>query len=155
VLYLTPQAAIAWSAALVAAPASIPVLAAARASKRRKALAPRLPGATRLAIGMSIGETVHEGRELARALAGPWSPLALAALSVPGRRGTARRLAALFAAWLVSDWLADRPALDPLTYSVLRFADESARGVGIWQGCMRAHDFRSLLAARPPRGERR
>jgi mycofactocin system glycosyltransferase len=155
VLYLTPPAAIAWSAALVASPASLPVLAALRAGRRRRALAARVPGATRVAIKMSIGETVHEGRELARALTGPWSPLALAALIAPGRRGTARRLAALFAAWLISDWLTDRPALDPLTYSLLRFADESARGVGIWQGCARARDFRSLLGARPPRGDRR
>ncbi|MGZ4182892.1 MAG: mycofactocin biosynthesis glycosyltransferase MftF [Solirubrobacteraceae bacterium] len=155
VLYLTPPAAIAWSAALVARPEAIGVLAALRAARRRQALASRLPGASRLATRMSIGETVHEGRELARVLAGPWSPLALAALVMPGRRRTARRLAALFAAWLVSDWLTDRPMLDPLTYSLLRLADESARGVGIWQGCIRARDFRSLLAARPPRGERR
>jgi hypothetical protein len=104
---------------------------------------------------MSIGETVHEGRELARALAGPWSPLVLAALVVPGRRRTARRFAALFAAWLASDWLTDGPALDPVTYCLLRLADESARGVGIWQGCLRGRDPRSLLASRPPRGERR
>jgi mycofactocin system glycosyltransferase len=155
VMYLTPPAAIAWGIALLARPESIPALAAARAARRRKALASRLPGASRLAVRMSIGETVHEGRELARALAGPWSPLALAALVVPGRRRTARRLAALFAAWLVSDWLTDRPALDPLTYGLLRLADESARGVGIWQGCLRARDLRSLLGARPPRGERR
>jgi hypothetical protein len=81
--------------------------------------------------------------------------LALAALAMPGRRGTARRLAALFAVWLASDWLSDRPALDPVTYCLLRLADESARGVGIWQGCLRARDLRSLLASRPPRGERR
>ena len=155
VMYLTPPAAIAWSIALLAHPESIAVLAAARAARRRKALAPRLPGASRLAITMSIGETVHEGRELARALAGPWSPLALTALVMPGRRRTARRLAALFAAWLVSDWLTDRPALDPVTYCLLRLADESARGVGIWQGCLRARDPRSLLASRPPPGERR
>ena len=155
VMYLTPPAAIAWSAALVGRPESIAVLAAARAVHRRRALAPRLPRASRLAIRMSIGETLHEGRELARALAGPWSPLALALLIMPGRRRFARRLAALFAAWLASDWLADRPALDPATYCVLRVADESARGVGIWQGCIRGRDFRSLLAARPPRGERR
>jgi hypothetical protein len=103
---------------------------------------------------MSLRETVHEGRELARALAGPWSPLALAALLMPGRRRTARRLAALFAAWLLSDWLSDRPSLGPVSYSLLRVADESARGVGIWQGCVRMRDFRSLLAMRPPSGER-
>ena len=155
VLYLTPPAAAAWSAALVARPEPIAVLAAVRAARRRKALASRLPGASRLAIRMSIGETVHEGRELARALAGPWSPLVLAALVMPGRRRTTRRLAALCAAWLASDWISDRPELDPLTYCLLRLADESARGAGIWQGCVRARDFRSLLAGRPPRGERR
>jgi mycofactocin glycosyltransferase len=155
VMYLTPPSAIAWGTALVASPASIALLAVARAHRRRRALASRLPGATRVAINMSVGETVHESRELARALAGPWSPLVLAALLLPGRRRTARRLAALFAAWLVSDWLTDRPALDPVTYGVLRLADESARGIGIWQGCIRARDFRSLLGARPPRGERR
>ena len=83
-LYLTPPAAIAWSAALVGSPASLPALAAIRAGRRRRAVASRVPGATRVAIKMSIGETVHEGRELARALAGPWSPLALAALIAPG-----------------------------------------------------------------------
>jgi mycofactocin glycosyltransferase len=157
VMYLTPPAAIAWGIALVASPpspASLAVLAAVRAGRRRRALASRVPGATRLAITMSIGETVHEGRELARALAGPWSPLMLAALLVPGRRRTARRLAALFAAWLAGDWLSDRPALDPVTYCLLRLADESARGAGIWQGCVRARDFRSLLASRPPRSDR-
>ncbi|MGZ4184010.1 MAG: mycofactocin biosynthesis glycosyltransferase MftF [Solirubrobacteraceae bacterium] len=155
VMYLTPPAALAWGAALAAWPPSLAVLAAVRAGRRRRALAPRIPGATRIAITMSVGETVHEGRELARVLAGPWSPLVLAALLLPGRRRTARRLAALFAAWLVSDWLSDRPALDPPTYCLLRLADESARGAGIWQGCVRARDFRSLLAGRPPRGERR
>lgn len=155
VLYLSPAAAIAWSTALLAWPPSIAVLAAARAGYRRRALSTRLPRASGVGIGMSIGETVHEGRELARALAGPWSPLVLAALVMPGRRGVARRLAALFAAWLLADWLADRPALDPVTYGALRLADESARGLGIWQGCLRARDFRSLLASRPPRADRR
>jgi mycofactocin glycosyltransferase len=155
VLYLTPPAAAAWGVALGAWPASIAVLAAVRAGRRRRALSSRLPHASRVAIPMSLGETVHEGRELARALAGPWSPLVLAALVMPGRRMFARRLAALFAAWLVSDWLTDRPGLDPLTYGALRLADESARGVGIWRGCARARDFRSLLAARPPSSVRR
>ena len=131
------------------------MLPVARVVRRRRALASRLPGASPVAITMGIGETVHEGRDLARALAGPWAPLALAALLMPRRRRTATRLAALFAAWLASDWIRDRPALDPLTYSLLRLADESARGVGIWQGCMRARDFRSLLAGRPPKGDRR
>jgi mycofactocin glycosyltransferase len=155
VMYLTPPAAAAWSAALVGRPEVIAALAAVRAARRRKALASRLPHPSRLAIRMSIGETAHEGRELARALAGPWSPLVLAALVMPGRRRTARRLAALVAAWLASDWICDRPELGPLSYCLLRLADESARGAGIWQGCIHERDCRSLLAGRPPRGDSR
>ena len=49
VMYLTPPAAIAWSIALLARPESIAVLAGARAARRRKALAPRLP--RRIAAG--------------------------------------------------------------------------------------------------------
>jgi mycofactocin system glycosyltransferase len=155
VLFLTPPAAVAWSTALFAWPGSLAVLAAVRAGRRRNALSARLPGASRVAVGMGIRETVHEGGELARALAGPWSPLVFAALLMPGRRRIARRLAALFAAWLLRDWVTDRPSLDPLTYGALRLADESARGIGIWQGCIQSRDFRSLLASRPPRTDQR
>jgi len=62
---------------------------------------------------------------------------------------------ALIGVVIAAGWHGDRPALDPLTYGALRLADESARGVGIWIGCVRSRDFRGLLPRRPPEPRRR
>ena len=97
--------------------------------------------------------TVHEGRDLARAIAGPWAPFALALFAAAGGRlrgPLARRLGVLLIAMALADWFSDRPDLDPLRYSALRLADESTRGLGIWLGCARERDFRGLLPRRPP-----
>ena len=156
VMYLTPPAAIAWSIALLARPESIAVLAAARAVRRRKALAPRLPAR------IAAGDHDEHRRDRARgARTGPRAGRAVVAVgarragrcpAAAGRRGGLRRCSRPGSRATGSR---DRPALDPVTYCLLRLADESARGVGIWQGCLRARDLRSLLASRPPRGERR
>ena len=99
--------------------------------------------------------TVREGRELGRAVAGPWAPFALLAAYRWRRQRVPRRLGALLAAGLVADWIEDRPGLDPLSYGALRIADESARGAGIWLACVRARDFRALRPRRPPPLSRR
>jgi hypothetical protein len=66
-------------------------------------------------------------------------------------RGLVRRLAALAVGMAVHDWLEDRPDLGPLTYGALRLVDETARGAGIWIGCLRERDFRGLRSRRPTR----
>jgi mycofactocin glycosyltransferase len=158
VLFLSPRAALAWGAALAAGwPAGILALAVARAVRVRRALNPyiRHAGARAARIGTEI--TVREGRDLARAMAGPWAPFALAGMAASGRHrsGHIRRLGALLAAMALGDWLTDRPDLDPVRYGVLRLADESTRGLGIWIGCLRARDFRALLPRRAPPPSRR
>jgi mycofactocin system glycosyltransferase len=147
VLFLSPAAALAWTGALAGAPATVPILALIRAGRLRRALAGRLPGATAWAVRAAVDMTIREAHDLGRAVAGPWAPLAL----LLGRR----RLALLLGTMLVRDWIADRPALDPLSYAALRVADESSRGVGIWLGCLRARDFRALRPRRPPPASRR
>jgi hypothetical protein len=147
VLFLSPVAALAWGAALGGLPAPVVVLAAVRAMRLRRSLGDRLPGAGIWAARVAFETTANEARDLARALAGPWAPVA----PIAGRR----RLALLLAAMIVRDWLADRPALDPLSYAALRLADESSRGIGIWLGCLRARDLRALLPRRPPAPSRR
>jgi hypothetical protein len=142
VLFLSPLAAFAWGAALGGLTMPVVVLTAVRAMRLRRTLGDRLPGSGAWAVRVAFETTANESRDLARALAGPWAPLA----PVTGRR----RLALLLTAMVVRDWLADRPALDPFSYSALRLADESTRGVGIWLGCLRARDFRGLLPRRPP-----
>jgi mycofactocin glycosyltransferase len=153
VLFLSTRAALAWGAACAGWPAGLLALAVARAVRVRRVLTPYVPraGARAARIGAEI--TVQEGRDLARAVAGPWAPFALVAAELV--RGRPRRrliawLAALLGAMALGDWLTDRPGLDPIRYGALRLADESTRGVGIWIGCVRARDFRALLARRPP-----
>ncbi len=147
VLFLSPVAAFSWGAALGGLPAPIVVLAAVRAMRLRRSLGDRLPGVRRWAARMAFETTANEARDVARALAGPWAPVA----PLTGRR----RLALLLTAMIVRDWLADRPGLDPFSYAVLRLADESSRGIGIWLGCLRARDLRALLPRRPPAPSRR
>ena len=159
VLFLSPRAALAWGAALAAGqPGGLLALAAARAIRVRRSLTPYVPhaGARAARIGAEI--TVREGRDLARGVSGPWAPFALmGAQLVRGRhrRRLIARLGALLGAMALGDWLTDRPGLDPVRYGALRLADESTRGLGIWIGCLRARDFRALLARRPPPASRR
>jgi len=158
VLFLTPRAALAWGAALAGRPGPLLALTALRAGALRRTLMGRVPGATAQAVKMGGEVTAHEGRDLARALAGPWAPFALGLLGATGerrRRALASRLGALVIAMALGDWFADRANLDPLRYAGLRLADESSRGLGIWIGCARERDLRSLLPRRPPPPSRR
>ncbi|HEY1508173.1 MAG TPA: mycofactocin biosynthesis glycosyltransferase MftF [Solirubrobacteraceae bacterium] len=149
-VYLSPAATVAWLAALIVHPLSLVALTIVRGVRLERKLSARMPRAAAVAARISVEQIGFEGRDLARAFAGPWAPLAVAAAVVPRRRGPARRLVLLLAAWLLGDWLSDRSPLDPASYGVLRLADESARGVGVWLGCARLRDFRPLLPSRPP-----
>jgi mycofactocin system glycosyltransferase len=158
VLFFSPAAALAWTAtAWAGSPVPLLALTGVRAARLRRTLAGYVPRAGARAGRISVEITVREGRDLARAVAGPWAPFALAAVAAAGsrRRGLAGRLGALLGAMAIGDWLTDRPRLDPLRYGALRLTDESTRGLGIWLGCLRARDFRGLLPRRPPRANRR
>jgi len=158
-LFVSPPAALAWGAALAGAWPALAIFAALRAARLHRSVAGRLPDAAGWAVRAGVQATVQEGRDLGRALAGPWAPFAIAAVVAAGRgrhaSGLARRIGAPLAALVTADWLADRPSLDPLSYAGLRLADESARGLGIWLACVRARDFRALLPRRPPPVSRR
>lgn len=162
VVFLPPAAALGWGAALSgwpSAPLALTaplVLTATRAVRLRRIRAGRLPNATGWAARTGAEATLQEGRQLARALMGPWAPVAVAAVCLGRRRrGLALRLGGLLAAGIMADWVDDRPRLDPLTYGSLRVAEESARGAGIWRACLRARDFRALAPRRPPHPSRR
>jgi mycofactocin glycosyltransferase len=155
-LFVTPMPALGWAAALGGRWSALMALTAVRGLRLHRTVAGRLPGAPLWAARAGVQVTVREGRELGRALAGPWAPFALLAGYRWRRHRLARRVGALLAAGLVADWIEDRPAgLDPLSYAALRIADESARGAGIWIACARARDFRALRPRRPPHPSRR
>ena len=154
-LFASPLAALGWGAWLSGSWPALAGLIALRGARLSRAASGRLPRVRAWAARAAVGVTFREGRELWRALAGPWSPFALAAVAACHRRGLTGRLAVLLATGIVADWLEDRPALDPLSYAALRLADESARGAGIWIACIRARDFRALLPRRQPDPRRR
>jgi mycofactocin system glycosyltransferase len=154
-LFVTPTPALGWAAALSGRWPALVALTVLRGVRLHRTVAGRLPGAPLWAARAGVQVTVREGRELGRAVAGPWAPFALLAAYVGRRHGVVGRLGALLAAGLVADWIEDRPALDPVSYAALRLADESARGAGMWLACLRARDFRALRPRRPPDPSRR
>ncbi len=113
VLFLAPRAALAWAAALGGSPAALLALTGARAFRVRGVLAGRVPRAGARASRIALEVSLHEGRDLARAIAGPWLPFALAAIAAapgrPRRRRLAARLARLVGAMALGDWIVDRP----------------------------------------------
>ena len=154
-LFVSPPAAVGWGAWLGGRWPVLAALTGLRALRLSRSVSGRLPRVAPWAARAALGATIQEARDLGRALAGPWAPFALAAMCASRDRGLVRRVAALVALVIVADWLADEPALDPLSYGALRLADESARGVGIWVACVRARDFRALAPRRAPHPSRR
>lgn len=99
-------------------------------------------------------------RAAAQATWRAWLP---AAFLLAARSRRARHL--LLAAALLpalTEWATRRPALDPITYTALRVADDAAYCLGMWQGCIAARTTAplrpSLLPAAlyriPPTGRR-
>jgi mycofactocin glycosyltransferase len=153
VLFLSPLAALAWAAALAGWPAPLLALGVVRGVRVHRTLARYIHRSAARAARISTEITLREGRDLGRAVTGPWAPFAVAAAIVAGRRrrSVAVRLVALVVGMALGDWMVDRSRLDPVRYTALRLADESARGLGIWIGCVRERDFRALLPRRAPR----
>ncbi len=148
---LAPFAGNRWSLAtwgLLAA--GRPVFAAATVSaaavrlSRKLPLERPLPQAARL-VGAGA---LTAGRAMGEALTRPYGPLALPLLLAPGPLQTVRRRIAAAAVLLpaAAEYRRKRPALDPLSWTLLRAGDDLAYGVGVWAGCVRE---RSAAALRP------
>jgi mycofactocin system glycosyltransferase len=101
----------------------------------RSRLAPRLPRATTAAVRLVLRGQLHEGRELARTLAGPWLPATLLVARLHPPLG--RRAAALVAARLALEWARVRREPTPLHYAAPRLASDVARCIGVTIGCIR------------------
>jgi len=71
--------------------------------------------------------------------------LPLMAASLTSR--AARAALAASATTYVSDWIEERPRLDPVTYGLLRIADDLAYGAGAWAGAVASRDLGSLAVS--------
>ncbi|GAC1535392.1 MAG: mycofactocin biosynthesis glycosyltransferase MftF [Acidimicrobiales bacterium] len=110
-------------------------------------LVPKLSGLTHPraeALRLAGGGHLRAGASIADGLRRVWWPF-LAAMSLCS--GRARRIALCTIVALVVEWVEVRPALDPLTWVVLRVADDVAYGSGVWASCLRARSARALLPA--------
>jgi mycofactocin system glycosyltransferase len=97
--------------------------------------------ATRLAFRGHLAAA----RLTAAAVLRPWWPVALVVgLLVPSRR-LRRALAVAALAGPVTEWVRDRPPLNPLTWLALRLADDAAYGAGVWAGALRERTADPLL----------
>lgn len=64
-----------------------------------------------------------------------------------GSRRLRRPALVLLLAPPLADWLARRPPLDPVRWSVASIADDIAYGTGVWAGCLRERMFAPLVPA--------
>jgi mycofactocin system glycosyltransferase len=132
-----------WGAAAAGMPAAALVVGAVDAALLARRLRAHVPGAYALAASLAARRGLHEGRHLARALTGPWLPF-LAVLTF-ARPRVARRLWAGALAGALWEWFEAPCGPTPLHYLAPRAAEDLARCLGIWSGCLDERDLRALL----------
>ena len=107
---------------------------------RRLPVAPRRrrTAAALLAMGFK-----GSGLQIASALVRAWWPLAAVASA-----GSRRARRAVLVAGIVdglTDWLRHRPPMGPISYTIIRRADDLAYGGGLWLGALRNRSLQPLL----------
>ena len=118
------------------------IAAATTAALTRKLPGLRQPGREALRLA-GLGH-LYGGRILAAACWRAWWPITLVA-ALLSRRARRAAIAAAVVPTLL-EWWKERPAINPATAVVVRFADDIAYGSGLWSGMLK---HRSAAAARP------
>lgn len=111
------------------------------------ALVPRLQGRVDDPTGeaLRLGGVGHlrAGAALARTCLRPWIWPLVAAACLSRR---ARRLLLAVAVGVpASEWVAARPRLDPLRWTVARLVDDAAYSAGVWAGCGRRRRWGAVI----------
>lgn len=84
----------------------------------------------------AMGTAVHQTWLGAGRYGTQFAAPVLAALLVPRGWGRRAAVASLLLGPPLTRWLADRPGLDPVRYTVGALADDIAYGTGVWAGCL-------------------
>ncbi|MFA1541854.1 mycofactocin biosynthesis glycosyltransferase MftF [Actinomadura monticuli] len=141
------------------APAAACAGAAAALLARRLS---RLPADWSLAVAIVAKGAVADAAALGHALRREWWPAGLAAAAAAPRSRVARAATLAMLAPIAVEWLRERPAVDPVRYTVLRLAEDAAYGSGVTAAAFRARSAAPLLpdvrlpdAPRPRRHGRR
>ncbi|GAA0566890.1 mycofactocin biosynthesis glycosyltransferase MftF [Actinomadura livida] len=106
----------------------------------------RLPGGRSLAVSLVGKGVVADAAAVGHALRREWWPLGLRAEAAAPRIRPARAAAAAMLAPVALEWLRERPAVDPVRYTVLRLTEDAAYGSGVTAAAARA---RSAAPLRP------
>ena len=147
---VAPLAVSPWSAAVWALVAGgRPLAGAAVAAGTTAAVARRAGGdaaTTRSVARFAALGNLRAGAWIATAVRRAWLPLLVAAMVVPVRRWRRRGAISLAACFALPalEWWGERPAVDPLTWVLLRWADDLAYQTGLWVGITRRRSLRSL-----------
>jgi mycofactocin system glycosyltransferase len=123
-----------------------PVLALAALSASIVLLARRLRGLVRDPVGVAThiagGGTTRSALPALASLTRAWSPALVLGLAF---RRTRRASALALVVPAVSEWAADRRALDPVRAVAIHVADDVAYGTGVWIGCARERTLVPLI----------
>ena len=123
-----------------------PVLALATLAASVVILARRLRGLVRDPVGVAAqiagGGTTRAALPALGSLTRAWSPALVLGLAFRRTRAVSA-LALLVPA--LSDWAADRQALDPVRAVAVHVADDVAYGAGVWVGCARERTLVPLV----------
>ncbi|MER6816387.1 mycofactocin biosynthesis glycosyltransferase MftF [Spirillospora sp. NPDC000708] len=124
-----------------AAAAGVAGVAAALLARRLS----RLPADWSLAAAIVGKGVAADAAALGHALRREWWPLGLVVLAASPRSRVARATAAAMLAPIALEWLRQRPAVDPVRYTVLRLAEDVAYGSGVTAASARARSAAPLL----------
>jgi mycofactocin system glycosyltransferase len=142
-LSISRGAAAFWAAVAMGSPAAALIVNLADIAMLGRRLRAYLPRPFRVATGLVLQRELHEGRHLGRALTGPWLPGLLTATALRPR--AARRLWACALAGALCEWAEQPRALTPVHYLLPKAADDAARCIGVWRGCLAERRVTALL----------
>ena len=136
----TPMVAVAWTIAALRSPILGAVVAVADAVRLVKRLDPT-PASEVARISARTHR--HAANMFAGALTRTWWPIALIAALVSRRARRVLLIAVVLPAAI--EWRRQRGLVDPLRYLAIRMLDDTAYGIGVWQGVYKHHDASVLL----------
>jgi|AntAceMinimDraft_6_1070360.scaffolds.fasta_scaffold11654_2 mycofactocin system glycosyltransferase len=100
-----------------------------------------VPMAAQIVFFGLLADIEQAGRLLRR----EWWPLGLTALVSGPRSRVGRRISVVMVSHVINDWREEKPRLDPVRYTAMRFGQDLAYGSGVLTSAVRARVWQPLL----------
>jgi hypothetical protein len=146
---LTPARFSGWNIGIMAglvfdrkvAPLTIYLVATGALAWRIRHLPKPVPMAAQIVFFGFLADIEQAGRLLRR----EWWPFGLVALMSAPRSRVGRRISVVMVAHVINDWREEKPRLDPIRYTTMRFGQDLAYGSGVLTSAVRARVWQPLL----------